>query len=273
MITKNNINEIDYSEIVAILNERNRPSGGIQSIQSICVNAFILEKSNVLEIGSNTGFTCVNIALLTGANVTGIDINLRSIEKARNYAKEMGVDNKVKFCNASGTDIPFSTELFDLVWASNVTSFINDKKTAISEYVRVLKNRGYLAIIPIYYKKTPPKELIEKVSCAISSNVKVWDKNYWIKLISSVSNNLELVYQSDWEYYDQAKNLNNYLKIIFTQGKLDEYSKDEQKLIKKRYKYFISLFNENLKYCGFSVLLFQKRKIKDQLELFTSRKT
>lgn len=272
MITKESINKIDYSEIVAMLDERNRPSGGIRSVHNICVNAFISQKSDVLEVGSNTGFTCVNIALLTGANVIGVDVNLKSIEKAIKYSEEMGVDDNVKFIEASGTSMPFSTELFDLVWASNVTSFINDKSAAISEYIRVLKNGGHLAFIPIYYRKEPPKEIVEKISYAISSTIKIWDKNDWIDLISSVSNKLELVYQSDWGYDDQVDRLDEYLEIIFTQCNLDKYSSGERELIKKRYKYFIELFNENLKYCGFSILLFQKRKIKDQVELFTSKK-
>ncbi|MCX8513476.1 MAG: hypothetical protein ORN26_00125 [Candidatus Pacebacteria bacterium] len=35
------IKNIDYSTMVGLLNERNRPSGGIKTIHEACINAFI----------------------------------------------------------------------------------------------------------------------------------------------------------------------------------------------------------------------------------------
>lgn len=51
------IKEMNYSEFVGLINERNRPSGGIKTIQEVIVNARLDEKKKILEIGSNTGFT------------------------------------------------------------------------------------------------------------------------------------------------------------------------------------------------------------------------
>lgn len=67
--------EMNYSEFVSLINERNRPSGGIKTIQEVIVNARLDEKKKILEIGSNTGFTTVNIGLLRASFAFG---NLRS---------------------------------------------------------------------------------------------------------------------------------------------------------------------------------------------------
>lgn len=145
------INEMNYSEFVGLVDERNRPSGGIKTIQEVIVNARLDKKKKILEIGSNTGFTTVNIGLLTNAKVIGIDVNESSVEKSKLYANKMGAKT-VAFIKGSALELPFEDESFDLVWCSNVTSFIDDKKQAISEYLRVLKPGGFLAVIPIYYR-------------------------------------------------------------------------------------------------------------------------
>lgn len=268
------IEKLDYSSIVGLLNERNRPSGGIKTVQEVCVNTFLNRNSYVLEIGSNTGFTSVNINLLSGSNVTGIDININSIKKAEEYAKQNNVN--AEFLQTSATQLPFKDDSFDLVWASNVTSFISEKESAIKEYSRVLKYKGYLVVIPIYYIKTPPTEIINEISSAINSEVGIWDMSYWLDLVEKSfkksEEKFELVYSSDYSYEDQEERLQDFVSAIFEDSGLTSFSAQEIEALKIRYSYFMNLFNENLKYCGYSILIFQKRKIKDQAELFLTKK-
>lgn len=204
-MTTDDIKKLDYSEIVGILDERNRPSGGIKTIQEVCLNSFIKTTSKVLEIGSNTGFTSVNINLLTGSEVTGVDINEISIKNALNYEQKTGAS--VEFVTASATSLPFPDSQFDMVWASNVTSFISDKSKALSEYSRVLNYRGYLVLVPIYYTQNPPQEILDSVSQAINSQVEVRDKNHWLEMVSDnfadSEEKFELTYSSDYIYLDQ----------------------------------------------------------------------
>lgn len=267
------IKNIDYSTIVGLLNERNRPSGGIKTVQEACVNAFISSNKKVLEIGSNTGFTSVNINLLTGASVTGLDINELSLEKAREYATSLG--SSVDFIKGSATNIPLDDNSFDVVWASNVTSFLKDKETAILEYFRVLKENGFLIFVPIYYKRSPSNELVDMVSKAVGAEIDVRSKEEWINLINISFNSGEIIYQSDYEYVDQVGRIESYTNNIFNESGILNEVNDKAALqqIKDTYKNFISLFNENLKYCGYSIIILQKRKCRDQEELFLTLKS
>ena len=272
-IRKEDIPKLDYSTIVGLLNETNRPSGGIKSVQEVCVQTRINAQSRVLEIGSNTGFTSVNIALLTKANVIGIDVNSKSIENAKKYANSARVD--VSFLNASGTQIPFSDNYFDLVWASNVSSFITDKQKAFNEYFRVLQFGGYLIVIPIYYIRKPPQTILNHVSDAVGAKIDICSKEDWINMIfnflkKTCDGDLELVHESDYVYEDRRDFIKEYIDIVMRDVK--GFDNTTLESLKKRYTYFIELFNKNLKYCGFSVLIFQKRALRDQVELFKSTK-
>ena len=265
--------KIDYSTLVGLIKERNRPSGGIRTVHDVAVNAFITKNTKVLEIGSNTGFTSVNLSLMTGCKVVGIDTNESSIKEAKRYAKVNGVSSRVSFIKANAVKLPFGDKEFDVVWASNVTSFISDKESAIKEYLRVLKDKGTLAVVPIYYISDVPEKIITKISDAINSEIKKWDKETWVTLFEGISkncgSNIELYYQRDFKYVDVSNTIQTYVDYIVKKN-TGSQTEQEQTAIKERFKYFIELFNENLKYAGFSVLLFQKRKEQEEKELFIS---
>lgn len=270
-----NIEQMNYSEFVGFIKERNRPSGGIKTVHSVAVNAFLNASSKVLEIGSNTGFASVNLSLLTGCGVVGVDVNEASIAEAQAYAKAQGVHERVTFLKADAVKLPFEDNSFDLVWCSNVTSFISDKEQAISEYFRVLKPGGILAVIPIYYRKTPPQDVVEQVSETIGTSLTIRDKKTWKELFEAVADKnaqiLELLYEEDNEYLDVENEIESYIDILLT-GKFSDLTEEQKNQIRERAAYFYTLFNENLKYAGYSILLYQKRGIKDETELFLTER-
>lgn len=268
------VKNMTYSEFVSLTKERNRPSGGIRSVQRVAVNAFIDASTEFLEIGCNTGFTSVNMSLLTGCHSTGIDINENSLDEARKYADRLDVNNKTVFKQADATNIPFKDNSFDTVWVSNVTSFIEDKHQALQEYLRVLKYGGRIIFIPIYYQDSPPEEIVNKVSQCIGQEIDVWNKEYWLNLIRDVSEEhqsaVEKIYDKEFKYLDRSSVIERYAEKILDKEHLQEKTDHKQKIIKDRLKEFMAIFNENLQYANFSILIFQKRSEKDEIELFKS---
>ncbi|MEA2007476.1 MAG: class I SAM-dependent methyltransferase [Patescibacteria group bacterium] len=267
---------MNYSEFVGLIDERNRPSGGIKSVHTVSINSQLNPSKKVLEIGSNTGFTSVNLSLLTGCKVVGIDSNMPSIAKAGRYAKEHGVDQDVSFMNADACDLPFEESYFDMIWCSNVTSFISDKKKAVSEYMRVLKPGGILVFIPIYYIDNPPQVILNNVSDAIGATIDMQGKKHWTELIDKTSKMervaMELFFDEDYRYFDAESDIAGYINTLMMKDEVLQLGEKEQSTVKERAEYFYKLFNENLQYVGYSILLYQKRRMKDEVELFLSKK-
>jgi len=263
--------KMDYSNYVGIVRETNRPSGGIKTIQTVCVNAHITDKKKVLEIGCNTGFTSRNIHLLTGAEVIGIDLNKKSILAANETNALFEITRKVNFMEASVINLPFKNEEFDVVWLSNVLSFIKDKEVAVRECFRVLKDNGFLILVPIYYKKNPPKKLLKKVEEAINTKISVRTKEDWIKLIRGLEIPIEICFEKDFVYKNVKSKIQDYLSEVFNKEHINKMSEFERKTLFKEGKKFMELFNENLKYASFSIFIIQKRKFKEEVELFVSK--
>ena len=176
------IRSMKVAEIVSLVNEINKPPGGIMTLNEIIIHAHISNKTKLLEIGSTTGYSSIQIKRLTGANVYGIDVNKTSVEYAKRNSEKEGV--KVDFRVTDATNLPFKDESFDVIYASNVTSFINDKTSAINNYIRTLKTYGFLAVVPIYYIKHPPKSLLNTVSKEIGAEIKDFNRDYWTDLFN-----------------------------------------------------------------------------------------
>lgn len=265
---------MNYSEFVGLVRERNRPSGGIRTVHHACVQTQLRHGQKALEVGSNTGFTSVNLALLTGAKVTGIDLQSESIAEAQLLARSHRVDDSVTFIQGDTTNLSFAAGSFDLVWASNVASFVSDKQAMLAELTRVLKLGGSLVAVPIFYRREPPATLVQEVGRAIGTELPVMTKADWCDYFLSGAGDevLELYHEADFEYrHRSSDDIASYCEMIMASEHLldrDEGFRDE---VRARLRYFMNLFNENLLYAGFSVMLFQKRRQAEQAELFLAK--
>ena len=179
-LTEQDIMKMSYNELIGLVRETNRIPGGAQTVAYIASMCCLHEGKRVLDIGTSTGNTAIDIASLSGAEVVGIDINEDSLSEARKRAKIVGVDSKTTFELNDAMNLSLPDKFFDMVICGNVTSLLSDKEKALSEYQRVLRDTGFLVAVPMYYIKKPSDQLIKDVSNAIQVNIKPLYKDFWI---------------------------------------------------------------------------------------------
>ena len=101
-------------------------------------------------------------------------------------------------------------------------------------------------------------------------------KNDWKSLFEGVAEKnscaLELFYEEDCKYHDVKDRIEFYIDLLMKKESVMNRNKDEQIQIKNDAEYFYNLFNENLQYAGYSILLYQKRRVKDEVELFLTER-
>lgn len=265
----------DYSTLVGIVRERNRPSGGIRTLHAFARGSFLSPEKKVLEVGCNTGFSVVNLSLLTGAECHGVDINPQSVEEARSYAETSGASSRTTFKVGSALEIPYPDAHFDALWVSNVTSFISDKIGAFSEYLRVLKPNGFLGVAPIYYQESPPADVFAEVETLIGAKITVRDLAAWRATIQEAAHTAQVKIvecaSCDYKYLDQTNRIDGWLESILSKPHLKVFELEAKRILAERYSHCMKIFNENLKYCGFSLLIYQKRLAEEEEELFLTQ--
>ncbi|MCR6473757.1 methyltransferase domain-containing protein [Bacillus safensis] len=275
MLKSESLNNMNYNELIAIIGETNRPPGGIRTVMDFVLNTNITNNTKILEIGTSTGFTAIELAKRTDASITAIDINESSISIATKRAIEQGVASKIDFIKADATNLPFLNEEFDYIFSGNIISYIPNRKKALSEYIRVLKKNGVLFATPMYYLEEPSKHLIEDVREALKMNINIDYRDYWMDFFNI--NDLDLFLVEEFQFnYVPDKDIKEYVKnILLTNKNYLEQSIDDEEVMNEfshLYEKYIYLFRDNLSKMGYSELFLRKNKYGFDQELFTAHR-
>jgi 2-polyprenyl-3-methyl-5-hydroxy-6-metoxy-1,4-benzoquinol methylase len=119
--------------------------GNIKSnIEFIEKTGLLDEEKEILEVGSGLGNMIKTLAK-KGYKVKGIDIDKNKIEEAKS------IHGNIPIKKASGEEIPFENEKFDIVMSFDVFEHIQSSDKHLREVRRVLKDGGH------YLLQTPNK--------------------------------------------------------------------------------------------------------------------
>ena len=273
MLSVEEIQKMSYTDFIALIRETNRCPGGKDTIRQIVQNSFVDSESKILDVGSNTGFTSLELAHITKSSICGIDVSKSCVEIANELLSNdiESVRNRVKFKVGSAYDIPFENNMFDLVVTGGATSFMGKKQEAVSEYKRVLKPWGFLSVTQLFYEKTPPASVVNAVSEAIGIKVNAWTEEDWKKVFEENQDdiNLELYYYKKQELQSREKEvIDDYIEYFLRKDHLVDLDEKLREAIRKKWRYYIDVFNENHKYLGYFIALFRKTHYPEEPELF-----
>jgi ubiquinone/menaquinone biosynthesis C-methylase UbiE len=107
----------------------------------------VKEGMTILEIGPGLGTFTFEVAELVGGGgrVCAVDIQKSIVVALSEKVEEKGAEN-VDVRQASAYDLPYLDRFFDRVFMVTVLGEIPDKRNALLEIKRVLKDDGWLAI-------------------------------------------------------------------------------------------------------------------------------
>jgi len=149
-------NSYDLHPVQKEIIKHNSSLGNAKRMQISVSQAYFLQlfiKSNdiknILEIGTFTGYSALSMALATTSdgNVTCLDINKETSEKAKSFFKKANLENKIKMILGPALDIlerlKEEKKIFDLV-------FIDADKENYKEYydlsMNLIKKKGFILI-------------------------------------------------------------------------------------------------------------------------------
>ena len=101
------------------------------------------DRIKVLDIGTGPGFIAIVLAEI-GYDVTAVDFSEAMLDEARSNAKDLA--KKISFRTENAMDLSFSDKSFDVIVTRNLTWNLPKPEKAYEEWIRVLKDDGFLMI-------------------------------------------------------------------------------------------------------------------------------
>jgi phosphoethanolamine N-methyltransferase len=119
------------------------PGGEEEALEIVC--GIELAGKRILDIGCGTGGPAITLSRVTGALVTGIDIEAQLVARASRLAEKLGISGRVRFQAVEIGRLPFEDQSFDLVFSKDALIHVADKVQIYREIGRVLRPGGTFA--------------------------------------------------------------------------------------------------------------------------------
>ncbi len=262
------LDKLDYNELISIVKETNRPPGGKNTVFEIINRLMVSQNTSILEIGTSTGFTAIEISRFVKSKITSVDINELSLKEAGRRAKGEGYTN-IQFVKADVTKLPFENESFDVVIVGNVLSLLQNREKAIKECMRVCKKDGFIVAIPMYYLKRPTKKLVNDVSNALKVKITPLYKKDWVDFFSI--NSLEIYWSKNFKFdYIKDKVVTSFVDSLVNKSRMKDIDSAVLPKLHVKYKKYMLLFRDNLSIMGYTILILSKHRVWEDPELYTS---
>ncbi len=128
-----------YYDTFSSIYERDRHQGYHRWLdtRSTALVAPWAERARVLEVGCGTGLILREVEPIASEAI-GLDLSRGMLEVSRKRG--------LKVVEASATEIPFTSDSFDLVYSFKVLAHVPDLATAVREMVRVTRPGGRLVL-------------------------------------------------------------------------------------------------------------------------------
>lgn len=109
----------------------------------------------LLEIGCGKGLTTIALAKATDAQIIATDTETGALQSLACTLVDLGLDNHVDTVCASMTELPFSKESFDTIWAEGC-AYIMGFTNALSNWKKFLSPSGVLVVSDLVWFSDEP---------------------------------------------------------------------------------------------------------------------
>lgn len=115
-------------------------------VRELVAFAGIRAGAHVLDVGCGIGGSALYLAGTLGCTVDGVTLSAAQVERARQKAREAGLEDRARFHQADALRTGYPDACFDSIWALESLMHIADRAAFFAEALRLLRPGGVLAI-------------------------------------------------------------------------------------------------------------------------------
>ncbi|EPE94383.1 methyltransferase (plasmid) [Rhizobium grahamii CCGE 502] len=259
-LTPDDVAALDYVGFISLIQETNRCPGGLVSLRRQTIASGIDTTSEVLEIGSNTGFTSIELVKMSRCRVTGIEPNAAAVSEARRRAALLPPDlqDRVKFEIGDARRLHREPGSIDVIVCGGANTFIDGRDAAFAEYRRVLRPLGRVTLTNFFYVQPPSQALLQRLRNTIGVDIPPWDQRQWLRMILD---------GSFWDVISLGTHpvvarptavVKAYVDYMVDRPALADLRPNTREAVRRRWQETCDLFNENAAQLSFFELVLRR---------------
>ena len=133
--------------------------GGLAATDALARHAKINKSTHVLDLCCGLGGPARYLAYHHGCRVTGVDMNTDRLAGAVRLTERTKLQDRVLFHHANALQTGLADETFDVIVSQEAFCHIPNKKTLITECVRLLKTGGRIVYTDILARNSMTNEI------------------------------------------------------------------------------------------------------------------
>ncbi len=104
-----------------------------------------IDTPKILDIGCGSGVPTLELARISGGEVTGLDIDTKALQRLQEKVKAAGLEKRIHIVEGSLKTMDFPAASFDMLWAEG-SIFVIGFRQGLKTWKRFLKPDGYLVV-------------------------------------------------------------------------------------------------------------------------------
>lgn len=259
-LTPDDIARLDYVDFIALIQETNRCPGGLPSLRRQAIASGIDSSTDVLEIGSNTGFTSLELVKMTRCRIVGIDTNVAAVAEARRRRALLPSDlrERVRFEVGDARRIGLASGSVDVIVCGGANTFVEGREKAFAEYARVLRPLGRVTVTNFFYRRAPSASLQQRLRETIGIDIPAWDERQWLQSILNGSPWDVVAFERHRVVPRRQVVVDAYVNAMIDRPALVALRADTREAVRERWRGLCALFNENAAHLGFFELVLRR---------------
>ncbi|GAD90614.1 hypothetical protein VHA01S_049_00080 [Vibrio halioticoli NBRC 102217] len=146
----------DYmADFMTVFETLDRWGPGSETETLKALNAIPKTCTKVLEIGSGKGLATTVLANNTDAIITTVDNEQSALDRLSERFEQDGLASRIVPVCASMTELPFTEQSFDLIWAEG-SAYIMGVNNALKQWRPLLEENGIIMLSDLVWRTTDP---------------------------------------------------------------------------------------------------------------------